>query len=565
MTRKGFAPIIILLIVAGILAVSATGYYLLPKNRLPQTTSPVATSTVTQPLAPTPSVSSLTASSSDIVSPTSTSPITEASSTLSLDVVGTSLDGKALKYGANTVDVITFTVLPIYSIGQTYNNQSQIREGDGYIDYHLYQSWYRFEDFKFINHDSQLEIYKGTDFVAGAPGQSLEYGQISVKTFSYDDRDYFVFGSVVNCGNGGCEDRYTLYSYGNGTSAAPFKLWENSWGWGHGGEKPYGTEHGGDLNFAIAYNGNIFLFPKAQPIVELDGDGKALHSFNLGSSTIADVLRNSATSRQFTFNNVPGACNYNARGTITLKNNQNPEDIVIPSTDLTWYGGQIAFTVANDIPAGTYQVEIRGYEVETGFCSRVNAGNITVPPVAPGAAIFPLRSTTQVGSFTLKTYCNSGNTIDHIDILNGNTTVQTISHVGIGPMPGSRSCPRPETVNANFDEYPDFKVFLWAGATGNAGYGIWLFNASAQQFDGGGDFSNPSFDAESKTVHTYTNNGCAGMCRTEDTFQVVNGKFVLFQEIITDDVDGKNIIQTIKQLKDGKMVVVSTSTQPINP
>jgi hypothetical protein len=176
-------------------------------------------------------------------------------------------------------------------VGQTYNNLKEITEGDGVIDYHKYESRYRFEDFAFINHDREVGIYKGGHLVGAAPGQSVEYGQLSIRTFSFYDRDYFVIRSAVNCGNGGCEDLSYICTYANGTSTPPFKLWDNSWGWGHGGAKPYGSEDGGMLDFAIAFSDSIFLIPKGDfPIIQLGQNGKLLRSITVRTSTLAEIL-----------------------------------------------------------------------------------------------------------------------------------------------------------------------------------------------------------------------------------------------------------------------------------
>ncbi len=78
--------------------------------------------------------------------------------------------------------------------------------------------------------------------------------------------------------------------------------------------------------------------------------------------------------------NVTGVCSdYGQNGTVILSGYPMTSDYSIPSDDITnWTDGDVAFTVPTVVPAGTYQVTVRGYEPGTGFCADVHGGSITI-------------------------------------------------------------------------------------------------------------------------------------------------------------------------------------------
>jgi len=363
MNRKGFAPVLVLVIITGIVALGGL-FYFVHKEHAPTVSrdqsihSPSST--------PTPS-STITTSSLAVV---------EKEPSISLSPIN-NFHGEGVIPGTNTIDGTTFIALPVYDIGETYNNRLQIQDPtDGYLDYHLYESLYRFEDFKFVNHFGsngyQVDIYKGSDLVAKAPGQSHEYGAISIKTFSYGDRDYFVIGGAGNCGNGGCNFIYTLYSYGNGTSTAPIKIWENNWGWGHGGATPFGSEHGGDLALVVAYQGGLVLFSADQPAVRIDVNGKIVgHVTQNASTTIEDILTVAFSSDRF----VRGEYHTNLPNGIVLVNSQGKRTGKDPLSGVFYHEiqgtsyGEVGISptnqsgelfTANTLPSGHYDLYIIG-------------------------------------------------------------------------------------------------------------------------------------------------------------------------------------------------------------
>jgi hypothetical protein len=86
-----------------------------------------------------------------------------------------------------------------------------------------------------------------------------------------------------------------------------------------------------------------------------------------------------SNSRYFQLN-VAGACQNDGDGTIILTGYPYANGYNIPPDDITeWSDGAIGFTVPNDMTAGTYQVDIRGYTPGVGTCPDVSGGSITVP------------------------------------------------------------------------------------------------------------------------------------------------------------------------------------------
>lgn len=219
----------------------------------------------------------------------------ETAATSSLDTAG-SFAGQSLAYGTNTVDGVTFSVLPVATIGQTYD--SHIAGTD--INASPLEIWYRSKDFRFVvscQQDRQgcmTQAYRNDDQISSLQVGQLEYGPISIKTFSNMGKTYFIFAGTYNCGTGGCNDVHILYDP-NGDVPKSTKLWDNYWGWSGGyigsTKGPYGNENGAELEAVIAYGGHLFLIPLTQPIIELDANGTTIKEIsNTPTSTIPEIL-----------------------------------------------------------------------------------------------------------------------------------------------------------------------------------------------------------------------------------------------------------------------------------
>jgi hypothetical protein len=268
MNRKGFAPIAIILIIAGIIAIGGIWYYATLRSATKigqQPASVVASSTQTNAATSTPLASSSLGATIQAGSCTSTAISGSGNPSKSFQ-----FNGRTLNPGTNTIDGITFTVLPVYDLWQM-NRAGENADGD----YLGGPQCYAFKDYTFtsscdLHSPCKINIFKDNNSVAAPEGFGiLEYGPISAKTFSYDGRDYFIVHGTENCGTGGCNDDTDVYSNSSSSSDAPFLLWDNSWGWGDGniGQSSWGDADGGALDFVVGYQGNTFFFPAGGSVV----------------------------------------------------------------------------------------------------------------------------------------------------------------------------------------------------------------------------------------------------------------------------------------------------------
>jgi len=185
-------------------------------------------------------------------------------------------------------------------------------------------------------------------------------------------------------------------------------------------------------------------------------------------------------------------------------------------------------------------------------------------------AAFFKPSVTQVGAFTIVAQCNAIATnevasVREIDILKNGFLVQAIPTNGIAP--GSHTCPTLRSQDINFDGNPDFMIDGDYG-TGGTSVFYWIYNTSTQQFYCPGGTSlrgsyfncslmNPSFDPASKTISAWDRLGASD--RVSLIYKVNGDSIYVYQETETD-YSGTTPLTTVKQLVNGKMMVVSTST-----
>lgn len=192
--------------------------------------------------------------------------------------------------------------------------------------------------------------------------------------------------------------------------------------------------------------------------------------------------------------------------------------------------------------------------------------------MASGAVSPPLsasNSSAQVGSFTVVAYCSSLSNnpdvaaVKQINILKGGVVVQTID-IPQGIAPGNSVCPQPQAQDINFDGYLDFMIPSDYGSGGTT-FNYWLYDTNTQQFYCPGEnplgctLINPTFDSASKTITESDELGASDS--VSRIYKVSGDTLTLYQE--TDVMSsGTTTLTTVKQLKNGRMVVVSTSTAP---
>lgn len=116
----------------------------------------------------------------------------------------------------------------------------------------------------------------------------------------------------------------------------------------------------------------------------------------------------------------------------------------------------------------------------------------------------------------------------------------------------------------NFDGYPDLLMQNWAGATGNIGYCIWLFNPKIEKYVFSQSFSdrigNYQIDAKTKTITTFNNS--SAFVYQKQTYAVRNGNLILIAEEKQDASAGRCPYHLIHRVeKNGAMVIVGEKWQ----
>ena len=196
--------------------------------------------------------------------------------------------------------------------------------------------------------------------------------------------------------------------------------------------------------------------------------------------------------------------------------------------------------------------------------------SMPVASVSSSPATITSSSSAQVGPFMVVAYCTTlpldGNaSVDHVVVSKENLTVQTIP-IGRDIVPGGDSCPPIRVQDINFDGHPDFMIDDDYGS-GGLSVVYWLYNTSTGQFYcPGGDYNNcslmnPSFDSASKTVTSQAPLGASDSF--SQLYESTGGVLTLYQETDIDySIITKLTTKTVKQVENGQMVVISTSTVP---
>jgi len=122
--------------------------------------------------------------------------------------------------------------------------------------------------------------------------------------------------------------------------------------------------------------------------------------------------------------------------------------------------------------------------------------------------------------------------------------------------------------DVNFDGNSDLRYVYNAGNQGeNIDYSIWLFDSQAERLIYNEDFTemvgcNTGINTISKTITSWSLDGCLGNCHSTSVFKVVNNKPVLIEEESQVMLDVENqkeptFIYTHKKLKNKEMVLIS--------
>lgn len=124
--------------------------------------------------------------------------------------------------------------------------------------------------------------------------------------------------------------------------------------------------------------------------------------------------------------------------------------------------------------------------------------------------------------------------------------------------------PEVETHDANFDGFDDVRIQTCQGATGNACFYYWLFDAYTGLYAPSKELSllgNPRFDPQKQQVISYWKDGCAGLCFTREVYEYRGGALTIVEREVQKpkDLNQNVFINTKEELQNDKLVVVSVT------
>lgn len=117
----------------------------------------------------------------------------------------------------------------------------------------------------------------------------------------------------------------------------------------------------------------------------------------------------------------------------------------------------------------------------------------------------------------------------------------------------------------NFDNSPDLALQI-SSENGNSKYCVWLFDAEQQLFTLNHQLSgvaNLAPDPSTKSLQSYENQGCNGVCFTKNTYKWSNGEMELIRSETTSQAPlsvgygGCNFVHSVKEMKRGELREVS--------
>jgi hypothetical protein len=118
-----------------------------------------------------------------------------------------------------------------------------------------------------------------------------------------------------------------------------------------------------------------------------------------------------------------------------------------------------------------------------------------------------------------------------------------------------------ELIDANLDDYLDFRFINWVDMAGNFAYHYWLYNVKTKKFEFSKKFSDKLagdvfWRPETKTVISEGSIGCVGRCMEKSIYKITDNDLILIEQFIDEQeyVNGEEIIVTKHyKLIDGKM------------
>lgn len=124
--------------------------------------------------------------------------------------------------------------------------------------------------------------------------------------------------------------------------------------------------------------------------------------------------------------------------------------------------------------------------------------------------------------------------------------------------------PRVDFPDLNFDGYKDLTVLEWAGATGNSGGVVWIFNPARRQFVYNralSDEPNVEPDAERKVLTTFWTGGHSGMICGGTAIKWINGRPVTIESVDQDYDRARNAyVKNVHERRGGRLVLTTRET-----
>lgn len=132
----------------------------------------------------------------------------------------------------------------------------------------------------------------------------------------------------------------------------------------------------------------------------------------------------------------------------------------------------------------------------------------------------------------------------------------------VGGGPNRTATPGLVAEDLNFDGYRDLLSVIWAGATGNAGYAVWIYEPRAGRFvpcPGLWGTSNPVPRPSHKVVTTFNRGGMVGLECASRTFRWIDGEAVEVAGVRQEWSDDREVMRrTVYGLEEGHLEAVET-------